>query len=154
MLVYGNFNFPNSIEFPAYQEIIEERNLIVSRPHIQLYPNLQTPIGIFLPYLKMVRHALERILSNEHPLLPEDYPLWFQIADGHDSFSNHSIYNQSKTNKQTKNYLIFCFKPISVTTVHNELIWQSNSPNSTFSQRPVFICGYERIRTEYSDVNV
>ena len=131
---------PNGIEFPAYQEIIEERNLIVLRPHLQLYPNLQTPIGIFLSYLKMVKHTLERILSNEQPVLPKEYPLSFQIADGLDGSGNHSIYNQSKTNKQTKNYLLFCFKPISVTTVNNKVIWQSNSLNSTFSQRPVFIC--------------
>ena len=54
--------------------------------------NPQAPIGIFLPYFEIVRHTLERILTIEQPVLPEDYPITFQLADGLDGSGSHVIY--------------------------------------------------------------
>ena len=44
------------------------------------------------------------------------------------------------TNTTTKNFILFCFKPISISTSLNRLVWQNKYPNSPFSQRPVFLC--------------
>ena len=41
---------------------------------------------------------------------------------------------------QTNNFNLFCFKPISICTASNKIVWQNRSPNSPFSQRPVFLC--------------
>ena len=47
---------------------------------------------------------------------------------------------KNNTNTNTKNFIIFCFKPISICTASNRVVWQNQSPNSPFPQRPVFLC--------------
>lgn len=63
--------------------------------------------------------------------------LTFQLAYGLDGSDSHVVYNQSKTNTQTK--VLCCFKPMSVTTIDNQAIRTTNSPNFPFSQRVIFI---------------
>ena len=74
------------------------------------------------------------------PLNIEELPLKLRIADGLDGSGCHTIYNQMNTNTTTKNFILFCFKPISISTSSNRLVWQNKYPNSPFSQRPVFLC--------------
>ena len=62
------------------------------------------------------------------------------MADGLDGSGSHIIYNQISSNTSTKNYILFCFKPISITTNSGQIAWQNPSPNSSFAQRPVFLC--------------
>ena len=69
----------------------------------------------------------------------DEFPLTFQIADGLDGSGCHTIYDQQNTNTNTRMFIIFGFKPISIHTISNRVVWQNNSPNSPFSQRPIFI---------------
>ena len=129
-----------NIHFPSHSKVIDLRNILISRESIQLYPNPHQPIGVQTPYYLQVQQTLERILTTLSPLNIEEFPLKFRIADGLDGSGCHTIYNQMNTNTTTKNFILFCFKPISISTSSNRLVWQNKYPNSPFSQRPVFLC--------------
>ena len=131
---------PENISFPSYSKVVDLRNFLTSSNSIQLYPNPHQPIGVQTPYFVQVQQTLERILTTMNPLDEEEFPLTFRIADGLDGSGCHTIYNQNNTNTRTKNFILFCFKPISICTASNRLVWKNNSPNSPFSQRPVFLC--------------
>ena len=128
-----------NIHFPSHSKVLDLRNFLVSRDQIRLYPNPH-PIGVQTPYYLQVQQTLERVLTTLSPLDPEEFPLQFRIADGLDGSGCHTIYNQLHTNTNTKNYILFCFKAISISTASNRIIWQNQYPNSPFSQRPVFLC--------------
>ena len=131
---------PENIHFPPHSKVMDLRNVLVSRNLIQLYPNPQQPIGVHTPYSVQVHQTLERILTTLNPLNNEEFPLTFRIADGLDGSGCNNIYNHSNSNTKTNNFILFCFKPISICTASNKIVWQNNSPNSPFSQQPVFLC--------------
>ena len=113
---------------------------MISRSSITLYPNPGKPIGIHATYFLQVQKTLERILLMEDRPTSEEFPLTFKIADCLDGSGCHTIYNQQTTNTFSKNFILFCLKPISIHTVTNRIVWQNKSPNSPFSQRPIFLC--------------
>ena len=106
------------------------RNFLTSSNSIQLYPNPHQPIGVQTPYFVQVQQTLEKNLTTLNPHDDEEFPLTFRIADGLDGSGCHTNYNQNNTNTRTKNFILFCFKPISICTASNKLVWQNNSPNS------------------------
>ena len=112
---------------------------MILRDLIHIYPNPSKPIGVCTSYILFVKQTVERILSV-HPPSSGDFPLTFKMADGLDGSGSHTIYNQISSNTSTKNYILFCFKPISITTNSGQIAWQNPSPNSSFAQRPVFLC--------------
>ena len=137
---YTNLHLLSSdIYFPAYHKVVEQRNSIILRNIIQLYPNPATPVGAHVPYAQYVRHTLDRILFTIPPPAAQDFPLRFQIADGLDGSGSHRIYNQSSTNTETKAYILFCFKAVQITTFSGRELWKNTSPNSPFTQRPIFL---------------
>ena len=105
-----------------------------------MYPDPIQPIGVYTSYSLQVQQTLERILSTINLPASKEFPLTFRIADGLDGSGCHNIYNQQHTNTSTKNFILFCFKPISIHTKSDTVVWRNNSPNSPFSQRPVFLC--------------
>ena len=113
--------FPENIHFPSHSEVIDLRNVLVSRNLIQLYPNPQQPIGVHTPYSVQVHQTLERILITLNPLTNEEFPLTFRIADGLDSSDSHNIYNHSNSNTKTNNFILFCFKQISILQLQAKL---------------------------------
>ena len=119
---------PENINFPSYSKVADLRNELVSRNLIQLYPGPHQPIGVQTPYFIQVQKTLERIISTLNPLDDEEYPLTFRIADGLDGSGCHVIYNQNNTNTNTKNLILFCFKPISICSASNRVVWQNQSP--------------------------
>ena len=131
---------PENIIFPSYSKVADLRNILISRPSILLYPDPIQPIGVYTSYFLKVQQTLERILSTINLPASEEFPLTFRIADGLDGSGCHNIYNQQHTNTNTKNFILFCFKPISIHTESNTVVWRNNSPNSPFSQRPIFLC--------------
>ncbi|KAI6659011.1 hypothetical protein LOD99_14687 [Oopsacas minuta] len=131
---------PDNIHFPSYSKLANLRDVMISGSSITLYPNPAKPIGIHAPYFLQVQKTLERILSMVDRPTSEEFPLTFKIADGLDGSGCHTIYNQQTTNTFTKNFIPFRFKPISIHTVTNRIVWQNKSPNSPFSQRPIFLC--------------
>ena len=146
----------DDIIFPSYSKVADLRNLVILRPSISLYPDPVKPIGVYTPYSLQVQQTLERILSTVDLPTSEDFPLTFRIADGLDGSGCHTIYNQQHTNTSTKNFILFCFKPISIHTALGKVVWKNISPNSPFSQRPIFLCAAkeceENIRTFMEDM--
>ena len=130
----------SDIRFPAYQKVIDQRNNIVLRSSLLLYPNPTTPIGVSVSYSEFVLHTFKRIMATISPPSPKDFPLSFQIADGLDGSGSHAIYNQHGTNTSTKSFILFCFKPVSIKTSTGIELWKNSTPNSPYCQRPVFLC--------------
>ena len=129
---------PESIIFPSYSKVADLRNILISRPSIHLYPDTIQPIGVYTSYFLQVQKTLERILSTINLPASAEFPLTFRIADGLDGSGCHNIYNQQHTNTNTKNFILFCFKTISIHTKSNTVVWRNNSPNSPFAQTPGF----------------
>ena len=146
----------DDIIFPSYSKVADLRNLIILRHSRSLYPDPVKPIGVYTPYSLQVQQTLERILSTADLPTSEDFPLTFRIADGLDGSGCHTIYNQQHTNIRTKNFILSCFKPISIHTGSGKVVWKNISPNSPFSQRPIFLCAAkeceENIRTFMEDM--
>ena len=129
----------SDIYFPAFYKVVEQRNSIILRNIIKLYPNPACPVGAHVPYAQYVRHTLDIILLTIPSPAAQDFPLRFQIADGLDGSGSHRIYNHSNTNTETKSYILFCFKPVQITTFSGRELWKNTSPNSPFTQRPIFL---------------
>ena len=121
---------PENISFPSYSKVVDLRNFLTSSNSMQLYPNPHQPIGVQTPYFVQVQQTLEIILTTMNPLDDEEFPLTFRIADGLDGSGCHTIYNQNNTNTRTKNFILFCFKPISICTA-------SRSPSGILD-RPIW----------------
>ena len=139
----------SDICFPAYHKVVEQRNNIILRTDIQMYPNSVTPVGVYVPYAQYVRHTFCRIMLTVPPPKAQDFPLQFQIADGLDGSGSHTVYNQSNTNTDTKSFILFCFKPIQITSFSGREIWKNTCPNSPFTQRPIFL-----LAAKESQVNI
>ena len=104
-----------------------------------MYPNPTNPVGVHEPYAQYVRHTFCRILSTIPPPSTQYFPLRFQIAGGLDGSGSHTIYNQVNTNTETKSFILFCFKPVQITSCGVNLL-KNNSPNSPFfTQHPIFL---------------
>ena len=54
----------SNIEFSGYQKVAEYRNDTILRSSIHLYPNVSAPIGVRVPYEKLVENTFIRILVN------------------------------------------------------------------------------------------
>ena len=130
----------SDFHLPAYHKLAEHRNCIVLRSIIQPYPSPIAPIGVKVPYAQYVRHTFTRILTTIAPPSKEDFPLRFRIADGLDGSGSHAIYNQLSTNTETKNFILYCFKPIEITSGSGRELWKNHNLNSPFYQRPIFLC--------------
>ena len=114
-----------------------------------MYPNSVTPVGVYVPYAQYVRHTFCRIMLIVPPPKAQDFPLQFQIADGLDGSGSHTVYNQSNTNTDTKSFILFCFKPIQITSFSGQEIWKKTCHNSPFTQRPIFL-----LAAKESQVNI
>ena len=103
-----------------------------------------------------MRHTFCRIISTLPSLSTEDFPLRFQIADGLDGSGSHIVYNQPNTNTDTKSYILFCFKAVHIVNSSSKELWRNNSPNSPFSQRPIFLLAatenHDNIRQFMNDI--
>ena len=114
---------------------MEQRNSIILRNIIRLYPNPATPVGAHIPYAQYVCHTFDRILFIILSPAAQDFPLRFQIADGLDRSGSH----HSNTNTEIKSHILFCFKPVQITAFSGRELWKNTSPNSPFTQRPIFL---------------
>ena len=112
------------VNFPAFKKLADLRDSLILRDLIHIYPNPSKPIGVCTSYILFVKQTVERILSV-HPPSSGDFPLTFKMADGLDGSGSHTIYNQISSNTSTKNYILFCFKPISITTNSGQIAWQN-----------------------------
>ena len=153
---YVNFCSQNGVNFPAFNKLVDFRDNVILRSHIHTYPNPSKPIGVCTSYILFVKQTVERIMSTLIPPSDQDYPLSFRMAGGLDGSGSHAIYNQECTNTTTKNFILFCFKPISIATQSGHIIWNNVILNSPFTQRPVFLCAAkeceDNIRTFMNEI--
>ena len=69
----------SDIRFRAYQNVIDQRNNIVLRSSLLLYPNSTTPIGVSVSYSEFVLHTFKRIMATISSPSPKNIPLSYQI---------------------------------------------------------------------------
>ena len=138
----------SEIHFPSYRKVAEHRNSIILRHLIQPYPTVVNPIGMHVPYAQYVRHTFLRIMSTLPLPSTQDFPLQFQIADGLDGSGSHTVYNQTITNTETKSFILFCFRPIQITSCSGSILWKNLNPNSPFTQRPIFLHGFKQFMND------
>ena len=100
----------SEINFPAYHKLVEQRNIIILRPIIQMYPNPTNPVGVHV-----------RTICPPYIL------------------QNTVNYTATINSRFSKSFILFCFKPVQITSCSGVKLWKNNSPNSPFSQRPIFL---------------
>ena len=93
-----------------------------------------------VPYAQYVRHTFPQNYVNVTSSINARFSnLQFQIADGLDGSGSHTVYNQTITNTETKSFILFCFRPIQITSCSGSILWKNLNPNSPFTQRPIFL---------------
>ncbi|KAI6661435.1 hypothetical protein LOD99_13307 [Oopsacas minuta] len=113
--------------------------MIASSEIIEIRNNDQVKIGIGVSYKSILQQTTLRLLeSNLCPDGPK-YPLELTIADGLDGSGCHKIYNQFYGNPQfnTKNFILFAFKMLSIIDSDGNTFWSNQIPNSPFCVRPM-----------------
>ena len=67
------------------------------------------------------------------------FPLTIDVADGLDGSGTYKVYNQVQTNVDfsTKNFILFGFKILKLTSKNGEKLWSNDTPNSPYVTKPV-----------------
>ena len=103
-------------------------------------------IGIAISYRVLLHHTIVRLLESIYESEKFVYPLRLKVSDGLDGSGSHKIYNQQHGSPtfNTKNYILFAFKLLSLKDVSGMLLWENETPNSPFGVRPIsLICQKE-----------
>ena len=130
------------ISFPSYSKVaLYRQNVNLTNELVFVHNELNTAIGIAISYRQILHQSLLRLFEIIPPLTDSQYPLTINIADGLDGSGCHQIYNQYELNPtpNTKNYILFAFKLLSIQDSANGQIWTNNVPNSQFGVRPVLL---------------
>ena len=133
--------------FHTYNDISEYRSQVVLSNELKFISSSvdEDSIGIAISYKVLLHHTITRLLESidESEFV---YPLTVKISDGLDGSGSQKIYNQQhgSTNFDTKNYILFAFKLLSLKDYSGKLLWENETPNSPFGVRPVsLICQKE-----------
>ena len=129
-----------NVILPSYKDIAQYRSEITLNNEFQLILNdNQVTIGIRIPYRKILIQTLSRLLLTLPQVNETHFPLTLKIADGLDGSGSYQMYNQlqESVNFNTKNFIIFAFKLLSIKDSYNCQIWQNTLPNSHFPPGPL-----------------
>ena len=134
--------------FPTYNDIFEYRSQIVLTSDLKFIstPVDEHSIGIAISYKVLLHHTIVRLLESINESDKFVYPLRLKVSDGLDGSGSHKIYNQQHGSPtfNTKNYILFAFKLLSLKDVSGMLLWENETPNSPFGVRPIsLICQKE-----------
>ena len=130
----------NSFFLPPYKLVALHRAEITLANDLQYVSNSnQITIGIYASYRMMLKQTVVRLLSTLPQLNNDQFPLALRISDGLDGSGSHQIYNQLQESIQfnSKNFLLFAFKILSIKDSSDCDIWVNTLPNSHFQLRPV-----------------
>ena len=96
-------------------------------------------IEISISYRKFLKQTITRLLTTLPNLNTDQFPLTLKISDGLDGSGSHQVYNQLQESEQfnSKNFLIFAFKLLSIQDSSQRDIWVNITPNSQFQVGPV-----------------
>ena len=135
------------IIFPSY------KYLTLYRKHITLDQELknirdqsQVSIGIGISYQLIIKQTISRLVETLATFINSDFPLTFTETDGLDGCGSHPVYNQLSCLYDSKNYLLFVIKPLSIKDSNDHFIWENKTPNSHFQVRLVLLLGKRRER--------
>ena len=130
------------ITFPSYSKLaLYSHNVTLTNEQVFVQNEMNIAIGIAISYRKILHQSLLRLFETIPPLADSQFPLTIKIADGLDGSGCHQIYNQYELNPtpNTKNYILFAFKLLSINDSANSHVWINNVPNSQFGVRPVVL---------------
>lgn len=92
-------------------------------------------IGVGISYRKMLSFTIDRILEG---ISEVNYPINVRVSGGLDGSGCHRVYQQViDPELATKNFFLFGFKILTITSNNGETIWKNQIPNSPFSIRPI-----------------
>ena len=126
-----------NIIFPPYNKISEYRTsniLPISSDILEIQNSNDTTVGVGISYSAILKQTVLRLFEILPPILDSKYPLTLKISDGLDGSGCHKIYNQFDgiPNFNTKNFIHFGFKVISLLDSSSTTIWSNEFPNSPF----------------------
>ena len=131
---------PEDIIFSNYSKNSDYRASIIHRTSFPEIPNFSgVTVGVGISYSCILNQTVLRQSETLPQILDSQYHITVKISDGLDGSSCHKIYNQfdgiPKFN--TKNFILFGFKVLSVHDSSSTNVWSSDLPNSPFCVRPV-----------------
>ena len=131
-----------NIIFPSYNRIADYRaNIVLSSEIIDIQNANAVNIGVGISYKSLLLQTTLSLLEIIPQFPNSRYPLTVKISDGLDGSGSHKIYNQFEgiPHFNTKNYILFAFKMLSIIDSSDNTLWSNDAPNSPFSVRPVVL---------------
>ena len=132
-----------NVILPPYLEISSYRTEITLAKELQFVQNNNVTVGVRLPYQDILRQTISRLIGTLPNINQNQFPLSVKISDGLDGSGSHQIYNHVQAteleNFNTKNFILFAFKIISIKDFSDDQIWVNTIPNSHFQIRPVVL---------------
>ena len=133
---------PEDIIFSPYNKISDYRaSIIHPSSFLEILNFSGVTVGVGISYSCILKQTVLRQLETLPQILDSQYPITVKISDGLDGSGCHKIYNQfdgiPKFN--TKNFILFGFKVLSVHDSSSTNVWSNDLPNSPFCVRPVVL---------------
>ena len=129
--------------FPSYNTISEYRSNVMQSIEFQSIKNPRDEtIGIGISYRSLLHHTVSRLLETiDQNIDSIVYPLTLRVSDGLDGSGSHKMYNQlhEDPNFNTKSYILFGFKILSLVDNSGNSLFVNDVPNSPFGLRPVLL---------------
>ena len=123
----------DNVILPAYKDVAVYRSEIILGNVIQYYTrnSEQVIIGVIISYHLLLKQTVLRLFSTLTNLNSFQFPLTLRISDCLDGSGSHQIYNQLSTitNLQSKNFLLFAFKLLSIKDHLDCEVWVNTIPN-------------------------
>ena len=80
-------------------------------------------LGIGISYQLIAKQTIARLLETLSIISNSDFSLSFTATDGLDGSGSHHVYNQLSRLSESKDYLLFAFKPLFIKDCNNHVIW-------------------------------
>ena len=125
---------------PSYKKVAFHRAEITLANELEyVHDSYNTTIGISISYRKFLKQTITRLQTTLTNLNTDKFPSILKVSDGLDGSGSHQVYNQLQESEQfnSKNFLLFAFKLLSIQDSSQRDIWVNITPNSQFQVRPV-----------------
>ena len=132
---------PEGFTIPTYNKLAIYRRELALSSHVETVSHRDGyPIGVYIAYSKILTFTTER-LTKQLSIDTTKFPLTIDVADGLDGSGSYKVYNQLQTNIDfsTKNFILFAFKILKITSTNREILWTNETPNSPYVTRPVVL---------------
>ena len=120
--------------FPSWQKVHNLQSSIT--PEILTLPAPYQ--GVYFPFLKALELTTVQLFEAELEVETLGANLKLKMKYGFDGSGSHAIYNQ-KDNADTNNMILTVFCPLNIKDDGDKLIWEEDSPNVAYTQRPLIL---------------